>query len=107
MPPKKLSNHAAHRALGRQHDKLARDLERLARLEPGGAPARPIEVVSPALVEVHVRGTPCPICAGELRLEDHLAETIGGLRLRVARVACATCGRRRAIYFKVTSALPS
>ena len=105
--PKKLSGHATRRALVRKHDRLARDLDRLARLEAGGSPDRPLEVVSPALVEVHVRGAPCPICAGELRLEEHLAETVGGVRMRVARVACATCGARRALYFKVTSALPS
>jgi hypothetical protein len=107
MPPKKLSNHAARRALVRKHDKLARDLDRLARLEPGGAPERPLEVVSPALVEVTVRGTPCPICGGELRLDEHVAETIGGARLRVARARCAMCGAPRALYFKVTTALPS
>jgi hypothetical protein len=107
MAAKKLSGRAERRALARQHDKLARDLDRLARLEAGGAPDRPLEIVSPALVEVHVRGTPCPLCAGELRLEEHLAETVGLTRLRVAKVACAMCGAKRAIYFKVTSALPS
>jgi hypothetical protein len=107
MPPKKLSAHAARRALVREREKLARDLDRLARLEAGGSPERPIEVVSPSLVEVCSRGTPCPLCGGELRVEEHVAQTIGEARLRVARVACAMCGSRRSLYFKVTSALPS
>jgi hypothetical protein len=32
---------------------------------------------------------------------EHAAETIDGVRLRVARVTCTACGTGRAIYFRL------
>lgn len=78
-----------------------RDLDRLARLEPGGAPDRPVLIDSPALVELRAVAKPCPLCGGSLRLETHAAEKIAGVRLRVAAVACTLCGARRAMYFRL------
>ncbi|MCC6847048.1 MAG: hypothetical protein IT294_01005 [Deltaproteobacteria bacterium] len=78
-----------------------RDLERLARLAPGGAPDRPLAIDTPPLVDVMAEGTPCPLCGGGLRLVEHAAETIAGARLRVARVTCTRCGIGRAIYFRL------
>jgi hypothetical protein len=95
------------RAEDRTQDKLARDLDRLATLGPGGSPERAIVVTSPAEVEVQARATPCPICRGELRVEEHTAETLGGARVRVARVACTFCRARRAIYFRLSATLLS
>jgi hypothetical protein len=95
------------RAADRAQEKLARDLEKLARLAPGGSPERAIAIVSPAEVEVRAGSTPCPICQGELRVEEHAAETIAGVRLRVAKVACAGCRARRAIYFRLAGAQPN
>lgn len=77
------------------------DLERLARLQPGGSPARPLVIDSPAVVEVRAEATPCPLCGGSLKLEEHAAEIIDGVRLRVARVACTMCGVKREIYFRL------
>jgi hypothetical protein len=76
-----------------------RDLERLARLEEGGSAARPITVASPAQVDVLAQQKPCPLCRGHLRLEEHVAATVDGARVRVARMACAACGVRRPLYF--------
>ena len=93
------------RAADRAQAKLARDLEKLARMAPGGTPERAVVITSPAEVEVRARGTPCPICQGELRVDEHTAETILGTRVRVARVTCATCGRKRALYFRLGATL--
>jgi hypothetical protein len=93
------------RAADRAQEKLSRDLEKLALLAPGGAPERAIAVTSPSEVEVLARATPCPICRGELRVEEHTAETLGGARVRVARVVCLVCRRKRAIYFRLTGAM--
>jgi hypothetical protein len=87
------------RALG----KLTRDLEKLAEHAPGGSPERALTITSPSEVEGHARSTPCPLCRGELRVEEHTAETIAGARLRVARVVCAGCRARRAIYFRLAA----
>jgi hypothetical protein len=93
------------RAEDRAREKLSRDLEKLALLAPGGAPERAIAITSPAEVEVLARSTPCPICHGELRIEEHTAETVAGARVRVARVACVVCRRKRAIYFRLAGAM--
>ena len=100
---KKLPPRAERRARARADAKLARDRERLARVEAGGAPSRPIEVDSASQVEVHARSVACARCGGELRVEEHTAETIDGARLRVAKMLCPACGARRAIYFRLAA----
>ena len=92
---------AQQRAEDREAQKLARDLEKLADLGEGGSPERALRISSPAEVEVQARAARCPVCQGELRVEEHTAETIAGARVRVARVACAVCRRKRAIYFRL------
>ena len=85
-----------------------RDLERLARLAPGGAPDRPIDVDTPPLVDVMARAGDRARCArAAFRLEEHAAETIDGVRLRVARVTCTSCGIAREIYFRLRETLPN
>lgn len=76
-----------------------RDLERLARLETGGSPERPIVIDSPARVEIIAQAKPCPLCAGSLHVEEHAAAVSAGVRLRIARVACTQCRTRRSFYF--------
>jgi len=90
------------RAEDRARVKIARDLEKLALLGPGGGPERAIPITSPAEVEVLARATPCPVCQGEVRFEEHTAETHGGARVRVARVVCKVCRRPWAIYFRLS-----
>lgn len=85
--------------------RLAREIEALAALEEGGAPARPIAVDSVAVVEIRALARPCPLCGGPLRLEAHRAEVIDGVRLRVAAVTCPMCGVERAIYFRLAEPL--
>ena len=94
------------RARERAQADLVRDLEKLARLQPGGAPERPLEIDSPARIDVMATQTPCPLCQGTLRLDAHAAETIAGRRLRVARLTCTACGVARAFYFVLAGALP-
>ena len=63
----------------RDADKLTRDRERLADLEPGGDRARPIEVESASQVEPHALALTCLRCDGPNRLDEHAA--IDGLRV--------------------------
>jgi hypothetical protein len=95
------SPRAARRTGARAHAKIIRDKERLALLAPGGAPDRPIAVASPVQVDVMAAARPCPLCDASLRVEEHAAETVDGVRLRVARVACTACGSRRGIWFRL------
>jgi hypothetical protein len=105
MAQKKPRGRTTRRAEARDHETWVRDVERAALLEPGGAAGRAIVIESPAQVEVHARSLRCPRCAGELRVEEHVAENGEAGRLRVARVVCATCGTRRALYFRLASTL--
>jgi hypothetical protein len=93
-----MAKKASRRLVQRRH---VRDLDRLARMVPGGSPERPVEIDTPAVVEVMAVAAPCPLCGGGLRLVEHAAETIDGVRLRVARLACTGCGVARAMYFKL------
>src|SRR5262245_29518941 len=99
MPRRPPSPRTSRRASEREAAKLRRDLEHRARLEPGGAPTHPIEVISPTQVDVRAEATPCPLCTGRLTLDEHTAEVVDGRRLRIARCHCLECGTPREIYF--------
>jgi hypothetical protein len=60
--------------------RLADARERLARHEPGGSPALPIDVESASQIEVRAEGTPCLRCQAPNRVDEHTAETVGGDR---------------------------
>jgi DNA-directed RNA polymerase subunit RPC12/RpoP len=100
---RKLSPRAERRVAERTADKLTRDRERLAYLEPGGDSARPIEVESASQIEPHALALTCLRCGGPNRLEEHAA--VAGQR--VARLACPQCGARREVWFRIAPALPS
>jgi RNase P subunit RPR2 len=95
------------RETARAGEKLARDRERLARLEEGGTAARPIDVESASQIEPHAQSVTCLRCQGPVRLEEHAAPTIEGERLRLVRLACARCGTRRDMWFRIAPRLPS
>jgi ribosomal protein L44E len=95
------------RAEARAASKLAHDRERLAAIEPGGAPARPVDVESASQVEPHALAFECLRCGGPNRLDAHEAVTVAGDRLRVASLRCARCGARRQVWFRIAPNLPS
>ena len=59
------------REVMRDLEKLAATREKLAALEPGGGPERPLEVSSASQVEVRATGLACLRCDGALRLVEH------------------------------------
>ena len=107
MAKKKPSPRTERRTRVRALEKLARDRDRLARLEPGGTPERPLELESASQVEPHALATACNHCEGPNRLEEHAAQTVRGEMLRVARLACGRCGWKREIWFRIQRPLPS
>lgn len=107
MAKKKLPARAERRSRQRAADKLARDRERLAYLEPGGDRSRPIEVESASQVEPHALGLACLRCDSSVRLEEHAAVVIDCDRLRLARLACPRCGARREVWFRLAPPLLS
>ena len=94
----------AHNTLA---NKLAADREKLARLEPGGSPARPWTVESASLVEPRATGLPCLRCDSPVRAASHDAEDFDGTPLRVVGTECKRCGARRTLYFAIQPPLPN
>jgi hypothetical protein len=88
-------------------EKLARDREKLARLEEGGAAERPIAVASASQIEVHARSLGCARCGAEPRVEAHDAPVVAGRPLRLVRLGCPMCGGKREVWFRLGGALPS
>jgi len=99
---KKLAPRAARRSADRDLVKLARDVRRLEELEPGGAPARAIQLGSASEVEVAATARPCPVCHAFLRVEAHDAiDDPGAGRVRVARLTCPGCRATWSRYFRL------
>ncbi len=92
---------AERRATARSATKDIKERERLAQLLPGGAPWRPIEVISASLVEPKARSLPCVVCGAGVRVLDHTAKTLDGTALRLATTACPSCGHERVVYFRI------
>ncbi|HEX8795089.1 MAG TPA: hypothetical protein VF765_29280 [Polyangiaceae bacterium] len=107
MSKRKPTARNLRREATRTAQKLARDRERLARLEPGGTPERPIEVESASQIEPHAMATTCLRCDGPNRVAEHAAATVDGERLRCVHLVCSRCGARRELWFRITAALPS
>ena len=102
------------REAARDAEKLARVRVKLAALEPGGGPDRPIEVTSASIIESHASSMVCAACGNPgVRVEDHVAKTLEGApgeparRLRVVHIMCQRCGTRREVYFRIGTVLPS
>jgi hypothetical protein len=89
------------READRRSAAFTRDAERLFTLEPGGAPERPIAVDSASIVESRSTATVCPRCGATHRVDEHVAVSIGGVRLREAKLVCRNCGSRRSLWFRL------
>ena len=104
---KKTRPRTERRVRERAARELVRDRQKLAALQPGGAPERPIEVPSAAVIPPRARATPCPLCEGTLRVDHETAETRQGRLVHAAHVTCTRCGVPRALWFHVAPPLPS
>ncbi len=92
------------RARERDLRRLVRDRERLAALLPGASADRPIEVDSPAVIEVRALAMRCPQCDGGYTLDDHRSAAAG---VRVLSLTCRICHVSRQIWFRLGSSAPS
>jgi hypothetical protein len=94
------------REAARADEKLARQRTKLAAMEAGGAPERPIQVTTAAVIEPQAKSQACLRC-GETasRVVEHEAREIDGRRLRILRLDCPRCGTARTLYFQIV--LPS
>ncbi len=97
----------ARRADARASAKLGDARERLARLEPGGAPERPVEVESASVVEPRALALGCARCGEALRLEAHDAVHSERGALRRVHGRCKSCGAERDVWLRIAARLPS
>ncbi len=74
---------------------------RLLDLEPGGTPARALEVPTPAVIEPKARSLICPRCDEPFELDSHEARADEHGRLREARLKCRHCGLGRSLWFRI------
>jgi hypothetical protein len=89
------------RELERQQEKLWHAREKLALLEPGGTPERPLDVRSASVVEARAEAEPCLRCGQPVRCEEHtVLKTRNGL-VRVTKLRCPSCAATRELYFRI------
>jgi hypothetical protein len=105
--PRARSPRNQRRQQERSEERLLADRERLFELEPGGTPASAIEVATPSVIDLRVAARECPRCAGALLLLEQAAVSVGGVRLREARLRCRECGSTRSLWFRLVSANPN
>jgi hypothetical protein len=91
----------------RSLQKLQAARQRLFELEAGGAPERPLIVVSAAVIEAQAESVPCPRCSGKHEVVEHVARTVDGIRLREARLRCRQCGTTRSLWFSINDVGPN
>ena len=103
--PKKARPRTLRRVQERRLRKLAEERLALARVEAGGYAARPIEVVSAAVVESRATSLGCAVCAGTLRSLSHDALTVDGVALRRVRARCVECETEREVWVRIVGAL--
>lgn len=104
---KKTRARTERRVRERAARELVRDRQKLAALSPGGAPERPIEVSSAAVIPLRARSTPCPLCEGALHIEHESAGSRDGRLVYGVHVGCTRCGATRVLWFTVAPSLPS
>jgi hypothetical protein len=87
--------------------KLAEARIKLAKLEPGGSEAKPIEVTSASVIEVHAMSLPCVSCgqSSTVRIDEHTAPTHSP-GLRITKLYCSRCGYRRDLFFRIVGTEP-
>lgn len=107
---KKRPQRTERRIAERDARKRIEDRVKLAALEEGGAPERPIEVESASVIETTAASSPCVACDGRVRVEEHQARTLDGVPVRVVRVVrvrCGRCGHERTTYFRIVARMPN
>jgi predicted RNA-binding Zn-ribbon protein involved in translation (DUF1610 family) len=81
--------------------RLQSDRERLFGLSPGGAPERPLDASSAAVIEAHAVSVPCPQCGAVHEVVEHTALVHNKVRLREVKLRCRQCGSQRSLWFKI------
>ncbi len=82
-------------------EKLVQAKRKLLDLESGGTSARPLEVLTAAVIEPRAKSARCPRCDEPFELSSHEAHAGSEGRLREAKLECRFCGERRSLWFRI------
>lgn len=99
---KKKRERTARREAERDLHQLAEARSKLASLEAGGSPERPLEVDSASQIEGRAEALPCFRCEHALKITEHRAlhhPSSGSVRELL--LSCPRCGTKRRAYFRV------
>jgi hypothetical protein len=99
------------RTLARQHDaelertrkKLYEGRLKLAALDQGGSPERPLDVSSASVVESRAEAEPCLRCGLPMKTAEHTTASGPNGLLRLVRLSCRSCGADRTMYLRIVS----
>jgi hypothetical protein len=89
------------RELERKRQRLLAEREKLARLELGGTPERPIEVRSASVVEARAESERCLRCEHAMRCVEHAALSTRNGIVRAAKLRCPQCDGERTLYLRI------
>ena len=96
-----MAERRARRQRERELRKSVRQIARAALAAPGGAPARPLNVASAAVIDGRARSLSCMQCGGELEPRgDRASSTARGV-LREIEMACRRCHAPRTLWFLI------
>ena len=74
---------------------------KLADLEDGGTPERPIAAATPSVIESKTATKACPLCGGGVVITGHDVVQREGHSLRAVRAKCKLCHVERTTYFEI------
>jgi len=93
------------RELEKKREKLYEARQKLAALDPGGGPSRPLDVSSASVIQARAEAQPCLRCGLPMRCDEHTTfEGPNGL-LRLAKLECRGCGATRDFFLRIVGNL--
>jgi hypothetical protein len=91
------------RAQERKREKLYQARVKLALLDAGGSPERPLDVSSASVLELRAEAEPCLRCGDVARCNEHTTHQGPNGLLRLLKLECRNCGTERSLYFRIVA----
>ena len=86
-----------------KREKLHEARLKLAQLEVGGSPERPLDVTSASVVETRAESEPCLRCGLITRCTEHATFQGPNGLLRRVTLTCHSCAAERELYVRIVS----
>ncbi|MDB4974413.1 MAG: hypothetical protein JWN48_2754 [Myxococcaceae bacterium] len=89
--------------LERKQEKLYDARKKLAAVDLGGSPERPLDVSSASVVETRAESEPCLRCGEPVRSVEHTTVQGPNGLLRVIKLGCRSCGSERTMFVRIVT----